>query len=122
MYKWVYDKYIEEFKKKDKEELTQEILAMRQILCKDRHFIENYYSGPDIYDINALFMAINELRKDPSSERAIRRVLDYAMPAERSWENIQKALRDIKDPARVSKAIDEFKIGVEEAKKSNDYI
>ena len=55
MYKWVYDRMVEEYMKEEKIELIHEIMSYSNIEVSDRCFANQCCAGADVYNINALF-------------------------------------------------------------------
>lgn len=121
MHKWMYDRMIKEYRKKSKEELIQGIMAMMEIECKDRSFANQCQAGNAIYNINKLFEALEDLQSGFSYEKAAK-VYGLAQSARNSWNYIRCGLAEINNDSRCSKASEDFKKRVNNAKDKMDLI
>ena len=108
MHKWVYDRLVNEYTKKSKQELAQKIIALSEIECDDRVFANECYAGTTIYNINELFTAIEELQIEFSYEKAAR-VYELLQSAKASWNYIKQGLAEINNSCRCSKVLEDFK-------------
>lgn len=60
MYKWVYDRMVEEYQKKEKIDLIHKIMSYSNIELDDRCFANQCCSSMDVYNINELFEYLRE--------------------------------------------------------------
>lgn len=121
MYKWVYDRMIEEYKKESKEELINRLMAESEIEVEDRSFANQCYAGTSIYDINELFSALEDLQNGFTYEKAAK-VYELAEQAKGSWNYIKSGLSEMKQDTRSGKKLEDFKKRVSMAKDKNDCI
>lgn len=121
MYKWMYDRMVGEYSKKPREELVQEIMSLEEIECSDRAFANQCEAGTSIYNINELFSALKDLKKEFTCEKALK-VYELMDKAESSWNFITKEIAEINDDERQSKALEDFKNRVSNAVGVNDQI
>lgn len=121
MYKWMYDRMVKEYEKESKEELVQRIMAMEEIECSDRCFANQCCTGAEIYHINELFSALDDLQSEFTYEKAVK-MYELAEVAKESWKYITSGLIDMKSNARYSKKLKDFKQRVNNAKDQNDSI
>ena len=130
MYKWMYDRMVEEYSKESKEELIQRIMTFEELECKDRSFINQCQSGSTVYSINHLFETIETLKKclaDP--DRTVENLQECflglwlsADSANIGWNYIKNGISQINDDSRVEKELEKFKRRVSKAKDSDDII
>ena len=120
MFKWQYDKMINEYYgKKSKEELAQEIMLLQEIECSDRCFANECEAGTSIYNINELFSALKDLQDSFTYQKAAK-VFELVQSAESSWDYIKNGISRMNDPSRCSKALEEFKTKLANASDKND--
>lgn len=121
MYKWVYDRIVEEYKKESKEELINRLMAESEIELEDRSFANQCCAGTAIYDINELFSAIKDLESGFSYENAAK-VYELAEQAKGSWDFIRSGLSEMKQDTRSGKKLEDFMKRVSMAKDKMDVI
>lgn len=121
MYKWVYDRMVDEYKKESKEDLIQRIMALEEIECRDRCFANQCQAGTAIYNINELFSALDDLQFEFSSVKA-EKIYGLAQSARNDWDYIRHGLSKINDNFRCSKELENFKNRVKNAKGKMDTI
>lgn len=121
MYKWMYDRMVEEYSKETKEELTQRIMAADEIECSDRCFANQCQAGTSIYNINELFSALDDMQSGFTYEKA-EKVYELMESAKGSWNYIKNGIAEMNDCLRSSRTLDDFKKRVSNAKHSNDSI
>lgn len=122
MYKWMYDRLVEEeYKKMDVTQLANELMSLEEIECADRAFANHCIASNECYNINELFVALNELEIKPSTEN-MEIVLSKLSNARNSWRYISRNLEVMKDCGRVGNNLDDFKKRVGRAKEPNDII
>ena len=121
MYKWLYDRMVDEYKKESKEELVQRIMAIEEIECSDRCFANQCCAGTAIYNINELFSALDNLQAGFTYEKAAK-VYKLSQTAKESWRYITNGLIEMKSDTRCGEKMDDFKKRVEAAKDQNDSI
>ena len=116
MQKWLYDKMIAEYKKESKEELAQNIIALKEIEMSDRSFANQCQAGTPIYAINELFDA---LEKEGEKSIGFSGLIEQA---KNNWNYIVNELSKMNDPLRCSSALDSLKTRVVDAKSDYDDI
>lgn len=121
MYKWVYDKMVEEYKKESKEDLIIRMMATEEIELSDRCFANQCCAGTAIYSINELFSALDDLQSGFSYEKAAR-VYELAEMAKGNWNYIRNGLAEMKQDTRCGEKLDDFKERVKNAKDKMDSI
>lgn len=121
MYKWMYDKMVEEYSKETKEELIQRIMSLEEIECSDRCFANQCMTGSSIFHINELFSALEDMQSGFSYEKAAK-VYETMEAARSSWCYISNRISEMNDNTRCRKQLDEFKKRVSNAKSKNDSI
>jgi len=117
----MYDRLLKEYDRKSKEELFQEIQALKDIECSDRCFANECEAGSSIYDINELFTALNELRSELTKDK-IDKIYEIMEVAEQSWLYIVNELSEMNNPYRFDKVLKDYKQMVLNAKNDNDRI
>jgi hypothetical protein len=108
MKKWVYYRMAEDYYKKSKEELIQEIASLSEIECEDRSFANQCQAGTAIYNINELFSALDDLKEGFSNEKGTK-VYELLQEAKQSWDYIIEGLGRINDNERCSKKLMDIK-------------
>ena len=121
MYKWVYDRMVEEYKKESKEEIINRLMAESEIELEDRSFANQCCAGTAIYNINELFSAIENLQSEFSYENAAK-VYELAEQVKGSWNYIRSGLSKMKQDTRSGKKLEDFKKRVSMAKGKMDVI
>lgn len=116
MQKWIYDKMIAEYKKESKEELAQNIIALKEIELSDRNFANQCGAGATICIINELFDA---LEKEGEKSVYLSRLIEQA---KNNWNYIVNELSKMNDPSRCSSALDSLKTRVADTKSDYDNI
>lgn len=116
MYKWVYDRMVEEYDKEDKLDLIHKIMSYSNIEISDRCFANQCCAGTDVYNINELF---EYLRENESWDCEL---LERLKNATSSWEYIRNGLSEMKRDTRISEAEKDFKKRVSNAKDPYDPI
>lgn len=119
MYKWMYDKLLEEYKKEPVEKLVNEIISLGEIEVHDRCFANECEAGTSIYAINELFNKVTELKTDNSVEK-VDEVLSLLSDAENSWGYIKRELSKMNDSSRFYNFLEKFETNLEKAKDSED--
>lgn len=130
MKKWIYDKMVQDYSKKSKEELIIEIMSLNEIELKDRSFANQCSAGMTIFNINSLFETIetfkNCLANPNSTEEELEKCADNIWSAvdnaKGSWNYIKSELSEIKDPERCCKNLEDFRLRVSKAKDDEDCI
>lgn len=117
MYKWVYDRMVEEYNKEDKLDLIHKIMSYSNIEVSDRCFANQCCAGVDVFNINELFEYLQENASHGDCE-----LLDRLKNATSSWEYIRNGLLEMKRDIRVSEAEKDFKKRVFDAKDPYDSI
>lgn len=116
MQKWIYDKMIAEYKKESKEELAQNIIALKEIELSDRNFANQCEAGATICIINELFDA---LEKEGEKSVYLSRLIEQA---KNNWNYIVNELSKMNDQSRCSSALDSLKTRVADTKSDYDNI
>ena len=116
MQKWIYDKMIAEYKKESKEELAQNIIALKEIELSDRNFANQCEAGATICIINELFDA---LEKEGEKSVYLSRLIEQA---KNNWNYIVNELSKMNDLSRCSSAFDSLKTRVADTKSDYDNI
>lgn len=119
MYKWMYDKLLEEYKKEPVEKLVNKIISLQEIVVHDRCFANECEAGTSIFEINELFNKVSELKTDNSVEK-VNEVLSLLSNAENSWGYIKRELSKMNDNSRTYTYLEKFETNLEKAKDSED--
>lgn len=130
MYKWIYDRMVEEYSKESKEELVQRIMATDELECEDRCFANQCMAGMSMCNINNLFNKIEELKNCLSNSESTEEELKECANnlwlatenAKGSWNYIRNGIAKINDDSRSGKKLEDFKQRVSKAKDKNDTI
>lgn len=117
MYKWVYDRMVEEYEKEEKIDLIHKIMSYSNIEVSDRAFANQCCAGTDVYNINTFFEFLEE--KGYTKDEKIKEIFEKAM---NSWQYIRGGLSEMKSDTRVSEAEKDFKERVNSAKDQMDII
>ncbi len=117
MYKWVYDKMVEEYQKKEKIDLIHQIMSYSNIEVSDRCFANQCCAGADVCNINEFFEYLQE-----NVGLGDCGILERLKKATSSWEHIRNGLSEMKRDTRVSEAEKDFEKRVSEAKEPYDFI
>lgn len=104
----LYDIMMREYSKESKETLIQRVMALEEIECSDRCFANQCSAGTSIYNINALFSAIDELEAGFTYEKAAK-VYELAEHAKKSWDYIRSGLADINNDCRCVEHLMDFR-------------
>lgn len=119
MYKWVYDRMVEEYKKEEKIDLIDKIMSYSKIELSDRCFANQCCSGGAICNINILFEYLqNGASQNRYNGDTAKKIKDALL----SWEYIREGISEMKRDTRVSEAERDFKNRVSEAKDPYDSI
>lgn len=121
MYKWIYDRMVEEYSKESKEELVKRIMSLKEIECSDRCFANQCMAGSSMYDINELFFALEDMKSGFAYDKAAR-VYELIKVAKDSWKYIRNGIAKMNDNSRCGKTLEDFKSRVSMAKDNNDNI
>lgn len=121
MYKWVYDRMIEEYEKESKQDLITRMMAIEEIELSDRCFANQCCAGTAIYSINELFSALDDLQSGFSYEKAAK-VYELAEIAKGNWNYIKNGLVDMKQDTRCGEKLEDFRRRVKNAKDKLDSI
>ena len=117
MKRFLYERMVTELSKESKEELIQRIMALEEIECSDRAFVNECQAGSTIYNINELFSALDDLKEKFTYEKATR-VYELAENAKSSWNFVKSEIAEINDNSRIYKVLDDFKNRVKSGKDS----
>lgn len=117
MYKWVYDRMVEEYEKEEKIDLIHKIMSYGNIEVSDRCFANQCCSGEDIYNIERLFEHLRENVAQGDYD-----LIERLKAATSSWEYIRNGLSEMRRDTRVSEAEKDFEKRVSEAKEPYDPI
>lgn len=117
MYKWIYDRMVEEYEKEEKIDLIHKIMSYSNIELADRCFADSFCIGMDVYNINTLFELL-ENRLCPQDHELIS-ALNSAIG---SFNNIKRGLSEMRRATRASEAEKNFKERILEAKDPYDSI
>lgn len=117
MHKWVYDRMVEEYEKKNKIDLICQIMSYRDIEVSDRCFANQCCASVEAYNINELFEYLREIVSQGDSK-----LLERVEKAESSWKYIRNGLSEMKRDTRASEAERDFKERVFMAKDPYDSI
>lgn len=119
MYKRVYDRMVEEYKKEEKTDLINRIMSYSDIEVSDRCFANQCFSGSAIYNINTIFEYLQDgLSRNQYDSITAGQIKD----ALSSWEYIRNGLAEMKRATRVSEAEQDFKKRISKAKDPYDSI
>lgn len=119
MYKWMYDRLVEEYKREPVEKLVNKIISLEEIEVSDRCFANECEAGTSIYAINELFNKVKEL---DSSDEKVKEVLSLFKDAENSWCYMKRELSKMNDSSRVYSYLEKFETNLENAKNSTDIL
>lgn len=119
MYKWMYDRLLEEYKKEPVEKLVNKIISLKEIEVRDRCFANECEAGTSIYAINELFNKVTEWKTDNSVEK-VNEILSLLSDAENSWGYIKRELSKMNDNSRYYSYLEKFETSLEKAKNSTD--
>lgn len=119
MYKWLYDRMVEEYKKEEKIDLIHKIMSYSDIEVADRCFANQCCAGRSIYDINTLFEYLQKGVFENQYDSATTKQIEDALS---SWEYIRNGLAEMKRCTRVSEAEQDFKNRILAAKNPYDSI
>lgn len=100
----VYKRMVEEYCKKSKTDLANEIIALSNIECRDRTFANQCITGTTLSEINEMFLAIENMMNGFTTEKAAAVYEQYAS-AKSSWDYIVKGLQEMKNDSRYSEEI-----------------
>lgn len=117
MYKWIYDRMVEEYQKEEKIDLIHRIMSYSNIEVSDRAFANQCCAGTAIYNINRLFEFLEERMQDASGG-----IPEIVIKAKNDWEYIRSGLAEMKRDTRVSEAEKDFQKRLLEAKDPYDSI
>lgn len=117
MYKWVYDRMVEEYEKEEKIDLINKIMTYSEIEVSDRTFANQCCAGADVYNINTFFEFLEE--KGYTKDEKFKEIFEKAM---NSWQYIRRGLLEMKFDTRVSEAEKDFEERVNSAKDKMDII
>lgn len=117
MYKWVYDRMVEEYQKEEKINLIHKIMSYSNIEASDRCFANQCYSGADIYNIERLFEHLRENVTQGDYD-----LIERLKAATSSLEYIRNGLSEMRRGTRISEAEKDFEKRVSEAKEPYDSI
>lgn len=121
MYKWLYDRMVEEYEKKPKQELIIRMMAIEEIELSDRCFANQCCAGTAIYNINELFSALDDLQSGFNYQKGAK-VYELMQTAKESWNYIKNGLVDMKQDTRCEEKLEDFRKRVENAKDKMDSI
>lgn len=119
MYKWVYDRMVEEYKKEEKIDLINKIMSYSNIEVSDRCFANECCSGSAIYNIDTLFEHLKDgMLQSGCNGETVKKIKN----ALASWEYIKRELAEMRRDTRVSEEERGFKKRVSEVKEPYDDI
>ena len=108
MNRFLYERMVTELSKESKEELIQRIMALEEIECSDRAFANECQAGTTIYNINKLFSALDDLKRNFTYEKAAR-VYELTKNAKSSWNFVKSEIAEINDNSRYYKVLEDFR-------------
>lgn len=121
MYKWMYDRYVEECKKEPIEKLVVEILALQNIECSDRAFANQCQAGLTLYNLNELFDKVEGLcnaKPEDDINVLISDIKECFAEAKSSYSFIRHEISEINNDSRCSEEEQRLLENIKKAKKS----
>lgn len=125
MYKWMYDWYVEEYKKEPINKIVNEVIALQNIECSDRAFANQCEAGMTIYNLNEFFDKVEELcnaKPEDNIPVMIKEIKECFDNAKSSYSYIRSGLREMNDNCRVSNEEKVINDRVAKAKTDGDSI
>lgn len=103
----VYRRMVDEYCKKSKTALANEIIALSNIECRDRTFANQCISGTALSEINEMFLSIENMMNGFTTEKAAIVYEQYAS-AKSNWDSIVKGLQEMKNDSRYYEEINKI--------------
>lgn len=125
MYKWMFDRLVDEYKKEPIEKVVGRLVAMEYIECKDRAFANQCEAGNSIYNLNEFFKQAEALcnAKTENERLHILETFKQTLPeAKGSYNYIRRSISEINDNSRYYKETSEVLSHIENAKEDDDVI
>lgn len=125
MYKWMFDKLVEEYKKESIENLAGKLIAMQNIECNDRSFANQCEAGTSIYFLNEFFEKVEKLcNSDSQTEKdtLIEEIKECFVEAKGSYSYIRNGIRSINDDQRCNRETVKVLNDIRRAEDDNDLI
>ncbi len=125
MYKWMFDRLVEEYKKEPIEDLVGKLIAMQNIECKDRSFANQCEAGTTIYSLNEFFGKVEKLcnTESPTERDTLINEIKVSFPESKgSYSYIRNRIRGINDDNRCDKETRRVLDDMRKAKDDNDVV